>query len=58
MKLVNMILDREKIPEEWRKSVLVSVFNSKGDVQICSNDRGIKLMNNTMNMWGRVVEAS
>ena len=36
MKLVNMILDREKIPEEWRKSVLVLMFKNKDVVQACA----------------------
>ncbi|KAK3549439.1 hypothetical protein QTP86_001440 [Hemibagrus guttatus] len=45
------------MPEEWRRSVLVPIFKNKGDVQICSNYRGIKLMSHTMKVWERVVEA-
>ncbi|KAK3536886.1 hypothetical protein QTP86_027004 [Hemibagrus guttatus] len=44
------------MPEEWR-SVLVPIFKNKGDVQSCSNYRGIKLMSHTMKLWKRVVEA-
>ncbi|KAK3510590.1 hypothetical protein QTP70_011796 [Hemibagrus guttatus] len=44
------------MPEEWR-SVLVPIFKNKGDVQSCSNYRGIKLMSHTMKLWERVVEA-
>ena len=29
----------------------------KGDVQSCTNYRGIKLMSHTMKIWERVVEA-
>ncbi|MCJ8739627.1 hypothetical protein PDJAM_G00049210 [Pangasius djambal] len=47
----------EKMPEEWRSSVLVPIFKNKGDVQSCSNCRGIKLMSHTMKLWERVVEA-
>ncbi|KAK3521199.1 hypothetical protein QTP70_000483 [Hemibagrus guttatus] len=54
--LFNRILESEKMPEEWR-SVLVPIFKNKGDVQICSNYRGIKLMSHTMKVWERVVEA-
>ncbi|KAK3535500.1 hypothetical protein QTP70_016924 [Hemibagrus guttatus] len=55
--LFNRILESEKIPEEWRRSVLVSIFKNKGDVMSCSNYRGIKLMSHTMKLWERVVEA-
>ncbi|KAK3574312.1 hypothetical protein QTP86_004345 [Hemibagrus guttatus] len=37
--------------------VLVPIFKNKGDVQSCSNYRGIKLMSHTMKLWERVVEA-
>ncbi|KAK3526616.1 hypothetical protein QTP70_030755 [Hemibagrus guttatus] len=55
--LFNSILESEKIPEEWKRSVLVPIFKNKGDVQSCSNYRGIKLMSHTMKLWERVVEA-
>ncbi|KAI5627956.1 hypothetical protein C0J50_3222 [Silurus asotus] len=56
-RLFNRILEGEKMPEEWRKSVLVPIFKHKGDVQTCSNYRGIKLISHTMKLWERVVEA-
>ncbi|XP_061649478.1 band 4.1-like protein 5 isoform X3 [Phyllopteryx taeniolatus] len=55
--LFNRILACEKMPEEWRKSVLVTIFKNNGDVQSCGNYRGIKLMSHTMKLWERVVEA-
>ncbi|MCI4382159.1 hypothetical protein PGIGA_G00260580 [Pangasianodon gigas] len=55
--LFNRVLESEKMPEEWRSSVLVPIFKNKGDVQSCSNYRGIKLMSHTMKLWERVVEA-
>ncbi|KAK3532820.1 hypothetical protein QTP86_032105 [Hemibagrus guttatus] len=55
--LFNRVLESEKTPEEWRRSVLVPIFKNKGDVQSCSNYRGIKLMSHTMKLWERVVEA-
>ena len=55
--LFNRILDRGKMPEEWRKSVLVPIFKNKGDVQCCSNYRGIKLISHTLKLWERIVEA-
>ncbi|KAK3535794.1 hypothetical protein QTP70_021107 [Hemibagrus guttatus] len=55
--LFNRVLESERMPEEWRRSVLVQIFKNKGDVQSCSNYRGIKLMSHTMKLWERVVEA-
>ncbi|KAK3553330.1 hypothetical protein QTP70_000851 [Hemibagrus guttatus] len=54
--LFNRVLESERMPEEWR-SVLVPIFKNKGDVQSCSNYRGLKLMSHTMKVWERVVEA-
>ncbi|KAK3520700.1 hypothetical protein QTP70_030576 [Hemibagrus guttatus] len=55
--LFNRVLESERMPEEWRRSVLVPIFKNKGDLQSCSNYRGIKLMSHTMKVWERVVEA-
>ncbi|KAK3575285.1 hypothetical protein QTP86_023405, partial [Hemibagrus guttatus] len=55
--LFNRVLESERMPEEWRRSVLVPIFKNKGDVHSCSNYRGIKLMSHTMKLWERVVEA-
>ncbi|KAK3570545.1 hypothetical protein QTP86_022081 [Hemibagrus guttatus] len=55
--LFNRVLESERMPKEWRRSVLVPIFKNKGDVQSCSNYRGIKLMSHTMKVWERVVEA-
>ncbi|KAG7470479.1 hypothetical protein JOB18_047048 [Solea senegalensis] len=56
VRLFNRILESEGMPEEWRRSVMVPIFNNKGDVQNCSNNRGIKLMSHTMKLWERVAE--
>ncbi|KAI5106538.1 hypothetical protein C0J45_4235 [Silurus meridionalis] len=53
-RLFNRILKGERMPEEWRWSVLVLVFKNKGDVQTCSNYRGIKLISHTMRLWVRI----
>ncbi|KAK3542907.1 hypothetical protein QTP70_006530 [Hemibagrus guttatus] len=55
--LFNRVLESERMSEEWRRSALVPIFKNKGDVQSCSNYRGIKLMSHTMKLWERVVEA-
>ena len=55
-KLFNLIFRANKMPEEWRQSILVPIFKNKGDVQSCTNYRGIKLMSHTMKLWERVIE--
>ncbi|EMS53784.1 IAA-alanine resistance protein 1 [Triticum urartu] len=55
-KLFNLIFRANKMPGEWRRSILVPIFKNKGDVQSCSNYRGIKLMSHTMKLWERVIE--
>jgi hypothetical protein len=49
-KLFNTIFRSNKMPGEWRKSILVSIFKNKGDIQSCTNYRGIKLMSHTMKL--------
>ena len=44
----NRLLRGEKMPDEWRKSVLVPWYKGKGDIKKCGNYRGIKLMSHTM----------
>ena len=55
-KLYNRTMESERMPEEWRDSVLIPIFKNNGDVQSCSNYRGIKLISHTMKLWERIVE--
>ena len=56
-KLFNQILETDKVHEGWRKSVIVSIFKNKNDIQNFSNYRVIKLMSHSMELWERVIEA-
>ena len=59
---VDMLLDllqknfQEKMPEEWRDSVIVPIFKEKGDIQDCGNYRGIKMISHTMKTWERIID--
>ena len=55
-KLYNRTMESGRMPEEWRDSILIPIFKNKGDVQSCSNYRGIKLISHSMKLWERVVE--
>ena len=53
----NRLLRGEKMPDEWRKSVLEPLHKGKRDIKECGNYRGIKLMSHTMKLWERIIEA-
>jgi hypothetical protein len=55
-KLFNLIFQSNRMPDEWRQSILVPIFKNNGDVQSCTNYRGIKLMSHTMKLWERIIE--
>ena len=40
-RLFNRLLMGERMPEEWRRSVLIPIYKIKGDAQCCGNYRGI-----------------
>ena len=46
----NRLLQGEKMPDEWRRSVLVPLYKGKGDIKECGNYRGIKLMSHSMKL--------
>ena len=56
-RLFNRLLMDERMPEEWRRSVLIPIYKNKGYAQCCGNYRGIKLMSHTMKVWERIIEA-
>ena len=47
----------ERMPEKWRRSVLIPIYKNKDDAQCCGNYRGIKLMSHTMKVRERIIEA-
>ncbi|GKB83467.1 retrovirus-related pol polyprotein LINE-1 [Tanacetum coccineum] len=47
-----------KMPDEWRLSEVIPIYKNKGNAQVCSNYRGIKLLGHTMKLWERVIERS
>jgi hypothetical protein len=55
-KLFNLIFRSNKIPDEWRQSILVPIFKDKGDVQSYTNYQGIKLMIHTMKLRERIID--
>ena len=54
--LLQKIFEQEKMPEEWRDSVIVPIFKEKGNIQDCGNYRGIKMISHTMKIWERIID--
>jgi len=54
--LLNSIVKEGKVPSDWRKSWMVSVYKGKGDAMECGSYRGIKLLDQVMKVFERVLE--
>ena len=54
--LLQKIFEQEKMPEEWRDSVIVPIFKEKGDIRDCGNYRGTNMISHTMKIWERIID--
>ena len=56
-KLYNRTMETERMPYEWRDSVLIPIVKNNGDdVQRCINHIGTTLISHTMKLWERIIE--
>jgi hypothetical protein len=55
--LFNAIVREGKIPTDWCKSWIVSIYKGKGDAMECGSYRGIKLLEHVMKVLERVLES-
>ena len=42
--MIEVMWTIERIPDEWRESLIVSIYKNKGEKSICGNSRGISLL--------------
>ena len=55
-KFFNKIILTKKMSDEWRKSILVPTYKNKGDIQSCTNYKGVKHLCHAMKLWERVIK--
>ena len=53
--LCDKIIQERKIPEDWKKSVIVPVYKGKGSPLECGSYRAIKLLEHAMKVLERVL---
>ena len=56
LQLCQRVLDGKGIPDEWKTSVVVPIFQGRGDVMNCGSYRGVKLLEHGMKIIGRVLD--
>ena len=56
MELCQRVLDGRGMPDEWKTSVIVPIFNGKGDVMSCGSYRVVTLLEHAMKIVERVPE--
>ena len=54
--LANAIVREEKMPTEWKESIILSLYKGKGDALNRGNYRGLKLTEQVLKVVERVVE--
>ena len=55
--LLNAVVKKGNIPEDWSKSWMVSIYKGKEDALDCNSYRGIKLLEHAMKVFERIIEA-
>ena len=55
--LINLIIQKSKVPDEWNLSYIINLFKGKGDGMERGNFRGLKLLDQVMKIGERVLES-
>ena len=56
VKLCQLVLNGEAVPNEWKTSVVVPIFKRKGDAMNYGAYTGVKLLEHATKIFERVVE--
>ena len=56
IQLHQRVMDGKEVPNEWKTSAVVTIFNGKEDVMSCGSYKGVKLLEHAMKIIERVLE--
>ena len=56
MELCQRVLDGRGMLDEWKTSVIVSIFKRKGNMMSCGSYRGVKLLEHAMKIVERILK--
>jgi len=54
--LCNGVAKQGCIPQDWKSSVVLPIYKAKGDPMECGSYKGIKLLEHSMKVVGRISE--
>ena len=55
-RLINTIIREGRVPDEWNKSYIISLYKGKGDSLDCGNYRGLKLLEVLQKVLEQILE--
>ena len=55
-RLLNTCMRQDKVPEEWRTGLIVSMWKKKGELPAPRKYRGITLVSHTMKLLKRILD--
>ncbi len=53
--ICNLVWEQSKVPEGWRKAIIVPLYKGKGNKDECNNYRGISLLSVPGKIYGRIL---
>ena len=53
---LNLIVDTGKVPTSWSSSTTIPIFRNKGDPEVYSKYRPIRLLSHTLNIFERIID--
>ncbi len=55
MWICNLAWEQSKVPEDWRKAIIVPLYKGKGNREECNNYKGISLLSVPGKIYGRIL---
>ncbi len=53
--ICNLAWEQSKVPEAWRKAIIVPLYKGKGKREECNNYRGISLLSVPGKIYGKIL---